>query len=365
MKIIASCFGLFLMTSVVSARVIAEANTARELNQNLTIADYLKSNSNFSTFVSAASSPGIYVLSGLGQPTAHVTLFGPENDDFSARNTTAALLQKLLQPEYALHLQNFLDYHVYPGGAVLSTSLNSSSPTTVTMANKETLTINLTSSGVTLSNKKNGVMATVTDANILASNGVIHAIDNVLHPSFVSTPIVHVVETMPELSTLLHLIVASNLFNTLRRGSYTLLAPTNTAFKAMNQSELSSLFDPANEVELQQLLAYHILPNVYTSKNIGSNHTVTLDGLVISFENGTTINGGRAKIVSKDHLANNGALIVIDAVLVPPALAPTAAPASSPTSNKGASVSNAASSLSKVATTLLVFASAAMAAMLI
>jgi uncharacterized surface protein with fasciclin (FAS1) repeats len=188
MKTIASCFGLFLMTSVVSARVTADVNTARELyNQNLTIADYLRSHTLYTTFTAATNGPSSPIFSNLGHPILGDTVFAPVDIAFTTRNTTATIMQRLLQPEYVLHLQNLLNYHVYAGGLLLSTSLNSSAlSTTVTMANNETLTITLTNPGeLSLSNKKNGVMAKsyATDTDILCENGVLHAIDGVLLPN--------------------------------------------------------------------------------------------------------------------------------------------------------------------------------------
>jgi transforming growth factor-beta-induced protein len=167
---------------------------------------------------------------------------------------------------------------------------------------------------------------------------------------------------MPELSTLLHLIVSSNLFNTLRSGSYTLLAPTNDAFKALNQSKLASLLDPANKVELQRVLSYHVMLDVVT-RGFDMNDHETLAGANLSFSLGATINGGNATVVSMDHIASNGVVMVIDSVLIPPPN--TAAPTSSPAANPSFKKSSATATLSKVATTMVFLVSAAMAAILI
>ena len=104
------------------------------------------------------------------------TVFAPTNDAFAA--LPAGTVDSLLLPENRDQLVNILTYHVVPGqitaGDVLGTRQN------VTTVQGGTLDVNgivgKFGSGVTV----NG--ANVIQPDIFASNGVIHAIDQVLLP---------------------------------------------------------------------------------------------------------------------------------------------------------------------------------------
>jgi uncharacterized surface protein with fasciclin (FAS1) repeats len=343
MKIIAS-FALLLASSTVSARIAATANTApRELDQTLTIAGNLGAEANFSTLVAATSLYGIY--SFLGNASLSDTLFAPVNSAFARLNASA--LQKFESLPYSLHLINFLAYHVYEHGVVLSTNLTST-PVTLTMGNNETLTITSSSAGVTLSNSMNGIMATVIKADIVSTNGVIQAIDGVLLPSFFSITIADFVASTSDLTTLYQLVVAANLESSFRNESFTLLAPNNAAFSALGATTLTTLSNPANVLALQYILAYHAIPIVVSNITLDtSNPYATVAGPTLSISAAGVINGGAATIISPDNLAFNGIVNVINAVLIPPTntttgstnntTGTTMAPAMSPSSAKAPS----------------------------
>jgi uncharacterized surface protein with fasciclin (FAS1) repeats len=87
----------------------------------------------------------------------------------------AGLLDKLLLPENLESLTAILLYHVVDG-AVYSSDLTDGD--TVTLEGSSVTTL-ITSDGVTVNE------ANVTTADIAATNGVIHVIDQVLIPPFV------------------------------------------------------------------------------------------------------------------------------------------------------------------------------------
>ena len=120
----------------------------------------------FSTLVSAIQAAGLVeTLQGDGP----FTVFAPTDDAFAA--LPAGVLDKLLLPENVEVLKSILTYHVV-SGLVMSADVTAGDVTTV-----EGSTIKIaTDGGVTV----NGAMVTTVD--VTASNGVIHAIDQVLVP---------------------------------------------------------------------------------------------------------------------------------------------------------------------------------------
>jgi uncharacterized surface protein with fasciclin (FAS1) repeats len=120
----------------------------------------------FSTLVAALTAAGLVeTLQGEGP----FTVFAPNDAAFEA--LPAGLLEKLLLPENIAVLTSILTYHVVAGN-VLSTDVVAGDAPTV-----EGSTLALaTDMGVMVND------ATVIQADVLASNGVIHVIDKVLVP---------------------------------------------------------------------------------------------------------------------------------------------------------------------------------------
>jgi uncharacterized surface protein with fasciclin (FAS1) repeats len=140
-----------------------------------TIVDVASGAGNFSTLVAAVTAADLATtLSGEGP----FTVFAPTDDAFAA--LPAGVLDALLLPENKELLARILTYHVV-SGKVMAADVTDSDVATV-----EGQTVKLgTAGGVTV----NG--ATVISADVAASNGVIHAIDQVILPPDVDvTPFV-------------------------------------------------------------------------------------------------------------------------------------------------------------------------------
>lgn len=137
------------------------------------IVDLASSDPNFSTLVAAVSAAGLVdTLKGPGP----FTVFAPTNAAFDA--LPAGTVETLLMEENRAQLVDILTYHVVPGeirsGDVLGTRQS------VTTVQGGMLDVN----GM-VGKFGSGVMvndATVIQADLGASNGVIHAIDKVLLP---------------------------------------------------------------------------------------------------------------------------------------------------------------------------------------
>ena len=121
----------------------------------------------FNTLVTAIKAAGLAeTLSGKGP----FTVFAPTDAAF--KKLPAGTLDDLLKPENKAKLASILTYHVVPGKVMSSDLSGTMTPKTV---EGSTVKIDATD-GV----KVDG--ATVTTADVAASNGVIHIIDTVIMP---------------------------------------------------------------------------------------------------------------------------------------------------------------------------------------
>lgn len=207
-----------------------------------------------------------------------------------------------------------LFYHVL-FGEVPSSALE---PTqAVPTAAEELIYITAGAEGVTV----NGA-AQVIAADVDASNGVIHVIDTVLLPNAFS-PVTSIVQKNFDLSTLLALVaerpaVVEALSDP--NGEFTVFAPNNDAF-ADALADNPGLTDE----QVTEILAYHVLVAQVLSGDLGEAQTVeTLSGeaIYVTVDNGSVNINNSAAVVEADFVGNNGAVHVIDGVLLPNAFTP-------------------------------------------
>ena len=137
-------------------------------NQSKNLLALTESNASFTTLTKALKAAG---LTGALQGKDNLTIFAPTDAAFAKLPPDA--LQELLKPANKEVLLKILTYHVVPG-KVLSSDLKSGE-----VKSLEGGTINVKvdpATGVTVNDAK------VTQADITGSNGVIHAIDQVILP---------------------------------------------------------------------------------------------------------------------------------------------------------------------------------------
>ena len=133
------------------------------------IVDTAVSAGSFNTLVAAVQAAGLAkTLKGEGP----FTVFAPTDDAFA--KLPAGTVDNLLKPENREQLQQILTYHVVPG-KVMSSDLQGKSTTAATVEGSD-VEIDASGSAVMVEG------ATVTQADIAASNGVIHVIDKVIMP---------------------------------------------------------------------------------------------------------------------------------------------------------------------------------------
>lgn len=137
------------------------------------IVDIASSDGRFTTLVAALSAAGLVdTLKGPGP----FTVFAPTDDAFAA--LPAGTVDTLLLPENKDKLTSILTYHVVPGAVtsdqVIGQRLN------VATVQGDTVTVDGRQRKYGAAVRVND--ANVTQADIIASNGVIHVIDKVLLP---------------------------------------------------------------------------------------------------------------------------------------------------------------------------------------
>ncbi len=146
-----------------------------------TIVENASTASNLTTLVSAVKQAGLVeTLSGSGP----FTVFAPTNDAFSA--VPKATLDGLMKPAGKDSLTEVLTYHVVPG-KLTATDLaarikQGGGKATLTTVQGEDLTLTMAGSSIKIAGQ-GGSMGTVSTADVMQSNGVVHVIDGVLTPS--------------------------------------------------------------------------------------------------------------------------------------------------------------------------------------
>ena len=203
-------------------------------------------------------------------------------------------------------LKEILLYHVVPGKVLAADVTKLKKAAT---ANKKTLTISVEEGKVYIDKSE------VTEADVKASNGIIHIIDSVLIPA---KNIVEAAGKSNQFKTLLTAAKAASLVDTLKsEGPFTVFAPTDAAFKKLPEGTLDALInDPA---KLKEILLYHVVPGKVLAADVTKLKkaaTANKKTLTISVEEGK-VYIDKSKVVSTDLEAGNGIIHVIDTVLIP------------------------------------------------
>ncbi len=172
--------------------------------------------------------------------------------------------------------------------------------------------------------KLNGV-ATVTTANVMATNGVIHVVDKVIG---LPTIITHA-DANPNFSTLASIIkssaqsaVATAL--TTNTTPLTVFAPTNTAFTAA--LGVGGFANGATDAQVTKVLQYHVtnagnvLAGTLTNGQVVPMITSPVQNITIDLTAGAKITDKsttKANIIVTDVQCTNGVIHAVDKVLQP------------------------------------------------
>ena len=158
--VLAAAIGLFAITA-------NAGNYGHKASKD--IIQTAQSNGSFNTLVAAVEAAGLSdTLKGDGP----FTVFAPTDEAFA--KLPAGTVEKLLLPENRDQLTAILTYHVVAGKVTSSQVVKLDSATTV---NGQSVDI-MTKGGVVMIDG-----ATVAAVDVMASNGVIHVIDEVILPN--------------------------------------------------------------------------------------------------------------------------------------------------------------------------------------
>jgi transforming growth factor-beta-induced protein len=224
------------------------------------------------------------------------TVFAPTDAAFEAFEAANPGVLASLSVE---QLTAILTYHVVAGADVRSTDL---------VDGGVVQTLNGAPALIGLRDGAKINDASVTTADMVASNGVIHVIDSIIQP-----PEKDIVETALDAGTFTALAGAltdAGLVETLQGdGPFTVFAPTDDAFAALAEV-------PSGDA-LTDVLLYHVVDGVVGSGNLvaGDVQMLSGDSVTVALEGGVTVDG--ASVTSANILAKNGVIHVVDSVLVP------------------------------------------------
>lgn len=248
--------------------------------------------------------------------TGNFTVFAPTNDAFIAAGYTEATIDAL--PSSGIPaLREILLNHVV-SGKTLSTALSNNmyvktlGKGAASTTNTLSMHIGVVGTTVTL----NGGAQVVT-ADIEASNGVVHVVDEVIG---LPTVVTHAVANS-NFSTLVELLSGAGLVPTLNgtaSSPFTVFAPNNaafTTFESQNPGTLVSL----TSGQVTSVLTYHVVGGANVlSTGIPASAT-TLESGILQFS-GTTITDEAERqtgIIAVDIQASNGVIHVVNNVLLP------------------------------------------------
>ncbi|PBJ12299.1 fasciclin domain-containing protein [Flavobacterium sp. ACN6] len=295
-----------------------------DTQQEQTITSIAKANPNLSSLVAALEKAD---LAATLNASGSYTVFAPSNTAFSAFLAANGYANLNEVPVPAL--KEILLNHV------LSTKVKSSEITTgyvKTLAKGSASTSNTISmyleksTGVDINGGKTNGGATVTTADIEASNGIIHLVDGVIGlPTIVNHAVAN-----KNFSTLVAALTynPSSGFAGILSGTanspFTVFAPTNTAFTSfLTEAGFSGLpAIPANVLETT--LKYHVVAGANVQSTALTNgqvvNTFANQNFTIGLTGGAKITDASnrvSNITATDVQCSNGIIHVIDKVLLP------------------------------------------------
>jgi uncharacterized surface protein with fasciclin (FAS1) repeats len=305
---------------VIALAVISIATSCKKdedelpMTSDQNIVDIVVADNNFSLLEAAVKHADLVTtLSGAGP----FTVFAPTNEAFTAAGLDTEAKINALPKET---LRNILLYHV-AGSSIAASGIPTASNTAIKSAANIDLYVTKNNNGVFI----NG--ATVTQADVMATNGIIHVINKVLMPP--SGNIVEVAQGNPNFSFLVAAVLRAsqgqtNVANVLSGdGPFTVFAPTNQAFMDAGFANVAAI-QAADPATLTSILTYHVIAGRIFSTDLVDNSTPpTVNGanVTITLNGGAKVKGAKntsaSNISPADLVTTNGVIHVIDQVLLP------------------------------------------------
>lgn len=301
---------VIVMMSMVSLSILTSCSKDEEpqVEKPKNIVEVASGDARFSILVEAVVKADLAsALSGTGP----FTVFAPTNDAFEV------LFDQLgvsgIADIDAATLKPILLNHVVSGNiksSAISTGYAATLNTTAPGNNAVKVFVNK-GSDVKVDGSK------VIVADVMASNGVIHAIDKVILPANIVT---HAINN-PNFSILVEAVVKAGLVDALSgAGPFTVFAPTNDAFTALFAVLGVSGISDLTAEQLTPILLYHVVSGNVVSSQVSNGSVPTLkDGSslnVMVSAMGVKLNTD-VNVIATDVQGTNGVIHAIDAVLLP------------------------------------------------
>ena len=283
-----------------------------QVNGSTDLVTLAQSDPNLSILVEAVVSADLVnTLKGSGP----FTVFAPVNAAFTALLGELGLTKAQLLADKAL-LTQVLTYHVLAGKVARAQIPAGKAITTLQGG---IFKIDTAGGGATITDGRNRTSA-ILDADRQASNGVLHTIDRVLLPA--NQTLLQTAQGSPQFSILVEAVMAANLQDALSAsGPLTLFAPTNDAFtQLLAQINFTKDALLASGPLLADILRYHAVSGrVLKADVVIDSPITTLEGSAFTISRDLVITDQlfrSSRITATDVLASNGAIHVIDQVLL-------------------------------------------------
>lgn len=246
------------------------------------------------------------------------TLFGPSDDAIAL--LPRAVLERLMSDRD--YTANMLRYHMVSGHVYLSQLTDEMLLSSLYKDQGKPVAIRFNTYRDGLIKVADGRDLINYLSNQNASNGVLHMLERVMFPYPLRDIPTQLKLEQSRFSTLYKALQTAYMEYTLSGGPFTIFAPTDAAFQKLPYTTMEKLM--ANTTALRDVLMYHVLQGSMwraglrlldreTVKTLeGHSLTVTYDYVTDHF----TMNN--ARVVEPDLPVTNGAIHVIDTVLLPP-----------------------------------------------
>ena len=316
---------LMLLVIVPLAGAKEDDGAEEDAQEGSTISDIVMIDGRFDTFLAAAIATGLDDdLSG-----GEWTVFAPTDDVFEKAGLNSGNITTALPLE---DLTDILLYHL------LTSSVPSAEAKTmlgdITMANEQIAGLKFFDDSLWVNDDSRVIVE-----DILASNGTIHVVDNVILPPWprvdgeeptilsslsaaaAGNSIADIAIADGRFTTLVAAVIATDLAGDLSTGEWTAFAPTDEAFAKLGL-DAGNIASTYSKEELTDILLYHVMTSSVSSveaKTMLGDVTMAngkLAGLKY-FDDSLWVNDD-SRVIKQDILADNGIIHVVDTVILGP-----------------------------------------------
>lgn len=272
----------------------------------LSLSGHAAANSAFSVLEEVVEKAGLSET--LNNSSLSFTVFAPVDDAFNQLFTNLGFTLDDLSLE---DLQPILLYHVVTG-FLPSADIESGYVTTLSQIGEQFVSLQVSLGDNIILNGNSNVII----EDVVATNGIIHAIDEVLIPP----EVVDLALDNSDFSYLVEALVKVDLVEALRdEGPFTVFAPVNSAFEDLFETLGVNGLNDIDDETLENVLLAHVVSGYFLSSDLSNGSLSTLNSeksLTINVDNGIVIDED-INVLLADIKGTNGVVHVIDKVIVP------------------------------------------------